>query len=106
VTLEFDVNETDFNIPILNAGTNYYIVYDNDGDGSLSDETPSVMTNTSGSLWEISGVNPENDRIFTIATQSSSNSIPTNISLSNDTLNENVGAGSVIGTLSTTDSDL
>jgi len=51
-------------------------------------------------------VNIGNGQIFTIATQSSINNIPTDISLSPNAINENVAANSIIGTFSTTDSDI
>ena len=64
------------------------------------------MTNISGNIWQISGVNLAHTQTFTIATQASSNNIPTDISLSNNTVDENVANGSTIGTLSTTDLDV
>lgn len=106
IKLSFDVDDTDFNVPALNAGTNYYVVYDTDGDGVLDDETPTTLSNTSGSIWEIASINPSDNRIFTLVTETSSNNIPTNISLSASSINENVTAGSIFGTLSTTDADL
>lgn len=45
-------------------------------------------------------------REFTIATQASSNNIPTNITLSPTSVNENVAVNTTIGTLSTTDADV
>lgn len=47
MTLEFDVGDSDFDVPALSSGTSYYIVYDSDNDNDLSDETPTAMTNTS-----------------------------------------------------------
>lgn len=64
------------------------------------------MTNTTGNIWQISGINLSNTQTFTIATQASSNNIPTDITLSNDSIDENVANGSTIGTLSTTDLDI
>jgi len=69
VTLEFDVANPNFDIPNLNAGTVYNFVYDSNNNGSLTDETPSVMTNTSGNLWKTNAINMSNGQIFTIATQ-------------------------------------
>lgn len=43
VELEFDVADSDFDVPALDAGTVYYFVYDADNDGDLSDETPIAM---------------------------------------------------------------
>ncbi len=64
------------------------------------------MSNVSGSIWRISGVNLVNAQEFTIASQASVNNIPTNISLSSSSINENVGTGTTVGTLSTTDADM
>lgn len=105
VTLEFDVANPNFDIPNLNAGTVYNFVYDSNNNGSLTDETPSVMTNTSGNLWKTNAINMSNGQIFTIATQKWANNIPTNITLSNNTVNENIAANSTIWTLTTTDAD-
>jgi hypothetical protein len=103
--MSFDVADSDFDIPMLNAGTNYYIVYDTDGDNSLTDETPSVLTNSSGDIWDISSINPSDGRIFTLATEASSNNIPTDITPSASSVDENVAVGSVIASLTTTDAD-
>lgn len=64
------------------------------------------MVNTSGSTWEMASLSVTSGRIFTFATLSSSNNIPTDISLSNTTTNENVASGSLIGTFTTTDLDI
>ncbi len=44
VDLEFDVEDSDFNVPDLQGGTSYYLIYDSDSDTDLSDETPLAMT--------------------------------------------------------------
>ncbi|NDK07807.1 hypothetical protein EOM39_01005 [Candidatus Gracilibacteria bacterium] len=105
LSLDFDVSNSNFDVPLLSTGTTYYFIYDSDNDNVLSDETPLSMTNTAGSIWQISGVNLQNGQEFTLASLSSSNNIPTNITLSNSTINENVAIGSTVGTLSTTDAD-
>ena len=43
VDLEFDIDDTDFNVPVRQGGTGYYFIYDSDDDGLLSDETPTLM---------------------------------------------------------------
>ena len=103
---DFDVDNSSFNIPSLNAGTNYYFVYDTDIDWLLSDETPISMTNIWWSSWRVSWLNISNNSIFTIATESSGNNIPTDISLSNNSLNENVVSWTSIWLFSTIDADL
>lgn len=106
VNLDFDVANVNFDIPDLSIGTDYYFVYDSDNDNNLSDETPVAMTNVSGNIWRVSGVDLDHLREFTIATQASSNNIPTDIFLSNDVVNENIVANSIVWTLSTTDADV
>lgn len=105
INLDFDIANTDFDIPIPSTGTNYYFIQDSNNNGNLADETPTVMTNLWWNLWRAAGVNINDNQIFTIATLASTNNIPTNITLSNNNINENVAANSVIGTLSTTDAD-
>ncbi|USN59223.1 MAG: hypothetical protein H6767_03985 [Candidatus Peribacteria bacterium] len=85
---------------------NYFYIYDSNGNGSLSDEVPQVMVNTSGSIWEMASLSVTSGRIFTFATLSSSNNIPTDISISSTSTNENVASGSLIGTFTTTDLDI
>ncbi|QFR39336.1 hypothetical protein A9Q91_03825 [Candidatus Gracilibacteria bacterium 28_42_T64] len=106
VNLDFDLANINFDVPVLSAGTDYYFVYDSDNDNSLADEIPQVMINTSGDIWQIPGINLNNTREFTIATLSSTNNIPTDISVSNNSINENIGAGSTVGTFTTTDADI
>ena len=54
MSLQFDVADSDFNVPDLLFGSEYYLVVDSDDDGDLSDETPTALTNTSGDLWSAS----------------------------------------------------
>ncbi len=69
VALEFDVDDADFDVPVLVTGTTYYIVYDTNGDTNLSDETPIALTNSSGSLWETAAaIDMASGTRFTIAT--------------------------------------
>ena len=49
VDLEFDVADADFDVPALQGGTGYYFIYDSDDDGSLSDETPVLMSDSGSS---------------------------------------------------------
>ena len=71
ISLQFDVADSDFNVPDLLLGTEYYIIVDSDNDGDLSDETPTALTNTSGDLWSAS-VDFADNAIFTLATEASS----------------------------------
>jgi hypothetical protein len=64
------------------------------------------MTNISWNIWQISWINLNNWREFTISTQASSNNIPTDITISNNNINENVISWTNIWTLSTTDVDV
>ena len=106
VSLDFDVANSWFDVPLLSTGSNYYFIYDSNINGSLSDETPLVMTNTSWTIWQISGINLSNLQRFTLVSLTSSNNIPTNITLSNNTINENVASWSTIWIITTTDADL
>lgn len=106
ISLDFDVDNINFNIPLYSTGSNYYFIYDSNNDNSLSDETPSIMTNTTGGIWQISGINFTHEQEFTIASLASGNNIPTNITLSNNNLNENVTANTTVGTFTTTDADI
>lgn len=105
INFDFNVANTNFDIPNPSIGTNYYFVYDSNSNGNLADEVPTIMTNLGGNIWRAAGINVNNNQIFTIATQASTNNIPTNITLSNDNVNENVAANTTIGTLTTTDAD-
>lgn len=105
VSLDFDVANSNFDVPALSTWTTYYFIYDSDNDSLLTDETPQAMTNIAWSIWQITWVNLSNWQEFTLASLSSSNSIPTNIILSNTVINENVAIWSTVWTLSTTDDD-
>jgi hypothetical protein len=105
VNLDINVANTNFDVPDLSVGTNYFFVYDSDNDNDLSDETPISMINTSWDIWRVSWINLDHLREFTIATQASTNNIPTDIFLSNTVVNENIAANSIVWTLSTTDVD-
>lgn len=105
LNLDFDVASTFFDIPTLSSWTSYYIVVDSDLDWLLSDETPISLTNVSWTIWRASGINLQNGAIFTLASESSSNNIPTNIWLSDNYVLENVVSWTTVWVLSTTDLD-
>lgn len=105
LNLDFDVESTFFDIPTLSSWTNYYIVFDIDLDWLLSDETPTLLTNVSWTIWRASGINLSNGSIFTLASESSSNNIPTNIWLSDNYVLENEVSWTTVWVLSTTDLD-
>lgn len=106
ISLDFDTANTNFDIPLYLTGSSYYFIYDTDNDNLLSDEIPTVMSNLWGNIWQISWVNLTNGQEFTIASLAWSNNIPTNITLSNSNLNENVANNTTVGTFTTTDADV
>ncbi|MFT3932354.1 MAG: gliding motility-associated C-terminal domain-containing protein [Chitinophagaceae bacterium] len=68
VFLQFDVANTNLDVPSLLTGTNYYLIYDNSGNYSAS-STVVPLVNTSGSLWSTSlPVTLGNGARFTLAT--------------------------------------
>jgi len=105
INLEIDIANINFDIPNLSSWTNYYFVYDNDNDWSLSDETPQSMTDIWWNIWQISWVNLANNRIYSFSTLASSNNIPTDISISNNSVDENSAIWTNVWSLSTTDID-
>ncbi len=69
VKIQFDVEDAEFDVPILLGGNVYHLIYDSDGDQDLSDETPISLTNVSGDIWETTtALDISNNRIFTLAT--------------------------------------
>jgi hypothetical protein len=106
LNLDFDVWNINFDVPNTSTWTNYYYTYDSNGNGLLADETPQIMTNISWNIWRIAWTNINNGRTFTISTLATDNNIPTNISLSNNTVNENVVSWTTVWTLSSTDADV
>lgn len=106
ISLDFEVANTNFDIPALMSWSTYYFIYDSNNNNNLSDETPSAMTNLWWNIWQVWSVNLSNWMEFTLATQASSNNIPTNITLSNNAINENVASWTTIGTFTTTDADV
>ncbi len=106
LNLDFDVANTNFDVPVTATWANYYFTYDTNWNWLLNDETPQVMTNLWWNVWRIWAVNINDDRIFSISTQATSNNIPTNITLSNNNINENVATGSTVWTFTTTDADV
>ena len=106
VNLDFDMWNINFDIPLPAAWTDYYYIYDSNNDDLLSDETPQLMTNTTWNIWQISWIDINTTREFSIATLSTTNNIPTDIALSNSTIDENVVIWTTIWTLTTTDADV
>ncbi len=105
VNLDFEVWNINFDIPATASWTTYYFLYDNNNNDILSDDTPVALVNTSWNIWQAWWVNLNNLREFTIATAASTNNIPTDITLSNNVINENVSTWTTIWTFSTTDAD-
>lgn len=106
VNLDFEVWNINYDIPLLSSWSLYYYIYDSDNDNLLSDEIPQAMINTIWNIWQISWINLDTNREFTIATVSNWNNIPTNINISNSVINENVANWTTVWILSTTDIDL
>lgn len=105
LNLDFNMANSLFDVPNFASGSLYYFIYDSDNDNNLADETPLAMTNTSGDIWQIAWIDLDNNQKFTIASIANNNNIPTDISLSNNNINENVIENSSIGTFSTIDAD-
>ena len=106
INIDFDVDNLLYDVPVLSLWVDYYFTYDSNDDGLFSDETPIAMINTSGSVWQIAGINLNNWIEFTISTQASSNNIPTDITLSNNIIDENVVVWTSIWILTSTDLDI
>ncbi len=76
ITVSFDVQDGDFDVPDKLSGTNYYLVIDTDDDGNLNDETPVLLyddgtngdTSASDNVWSLQGVDFDSGEDFTIAT--------------------------------------
>ncbi|TQV86853.1 invasin domain 3-containing protein [Aliikangiella coralliicola] len=103
INLQFDVGDADFDVPSLTFGPVYYLVHDTDGDQSLADETPIVLSNSAGNLWTVA-INLADGALFTLATQI--NTAPTDIQIdagNSDTIDENAVSGTNIGTLTSSD---
>ena len=70
VTIQFDVADTEFDVPAPIEGTSYYLIYDSNNDDDLSNETPIALTNSSGDIWETStAIDFANGMEFSLATQ-------------------------------------
>ncbi|MCP4523238.1 MAG: cadherin repeat domain-containing protein, partial [Candidatus Gracilibacteria bacterium] len=106
ISMEFDMENILFDIPDLSTGTEYYFLVDTNNNQSFGDETPQPMVNVGGGKWLISGVNLGDNSLFTLATLSSFNNIPTDISLTQNFVDENFVVGGTIGSFSTIDSDV
>ncbi len=79
VHIQVDIDDPDADLPVFANGS-YYLIVDMDQDADLTDETPILMTNSSGSLWRTS-LNFPKETIFTIgakiaSTNNSNNSNP------------------------------
>ncbi len=69
VTVQFDVADTDFDVPATFFNSPYYIIYDSDNDDDLSDETPVALSNTTGDIWETAlAIDFANGMEFSLAT--------------------------------------
>ena len=69
VKLQFDVEDSEYNVPDILGGNAYYLVYDSNGNNNLGDETPIALTNVTGDIWETAtAIDLSNDRLFTLAT--------------------------------------
>ncbi|HEY0908140.1 MAG TPA: Ig-like domain-containing protein [Candidatus Paceibacterota bacterium] len=53
VRMDFNVANSNMNIPDTLDGGVYYFVYDSDNDGSLSDEVPQGMSDQGGDAWRV-----------------------------------------------------
>lgn len=114
VILDFDVADSDFNIPTPLDNDDYYFIYDTDNDNSLADETPLAMSDEGSNLWRTT-VNFGTGGIFSLA--STENPAITSLSpADNDTgiivssnlvitFNKNVTAGSGNITIKKTSDD-
>lgn len=89
VTLSFNMDDPDMDIPPALGDGYYYFIYDTDGDGSLADETPTALTDEGGGVWETT-VDFGSGGLFTIATSSN----PAIISLSPADNSTNVAVNS------------
>ncbi len=105
VSLDFDVANTNFDIPDLSVWTSYYFLYDSDNDWLLWDETPQSMINTTWNIWQVNSINLNNWRLFSLATLASSNNIPTDILISSNNIDENSTIWSTVWSFSSIDSD-
>lgn len=105
ISVDFDVANPNFDVPPLSTWSTYYFAYDSNNNWSFTDETPTPMTNITWNIWQKASVNMSNWQLFTILSLTSSNNIPTNITLSNSTINENIPSWSNVWILYTTDAD-
>lgn len=103
VKMDFDVADSDFNVPDPLDGDDYYFIYDTDNDGSLSDETPLAMSDQGSNLWRTT-VDFGSGGLFTLASTENpaiSSLTPadndTNVAVNSNlviTFNKNVTVGS------------
>ena len=67
-TFAFDVADADFNIPPLQSGAVYYIIYEVGDSDFSAGATTSALTNSGGDIWEID-LNMADNTYFTIASE-------------------------------------
>lgn len=67
MNMDFDVANSNMNIPATLDGGVYYFVYDSDNDGSLADEVPQGMSDQGGDDWRVT-VDFGAGGLFTLAT--------------------------------------
>ncbi len=67
VNMDFDVANSNMNIPATLDGGVYYFVYDSDNDGSLADEVPQGMSDQGSDDWRVT-VDFGSGGLFTLAT--------------------------------------
>ncbi len=68
VYLQFDVGDTEFNVPDLINGNEYFIVIDEDKDSDLSNNIP-VKLNLASANWVSDAIDFSGGEIFTLATE-------------------------------------
>lgn len=74
VSIDIDVADSGFDVPATGSG-DYYFIYDTDGDGLYTDETPAVMSDQGSDIWRITGVDFDDEDEFTIARSTSTPAI-------------------------------
>ena len=84
VTIRFDVEDADMDIPDPEQGLYYYLLYDKDNDGALNDESATLLFDdgTNGdatandNVWSLHDINFDDGEIFTIATNAAPLVVP------------------------------
>lgn len=70
VTLDFDTNNSNFDVPNPVDNGAYYFLYDSNNNGSLSDELPTLMTDMGNGVWRTT-VTFGAGSLFTLSSSSS-----------------------------------